>query len=393
MPSRRQVQLRYAEYYEKVLREAEHNYNKGGDNLTQAITLLEMDWSNIQAAQSWVETHAQEDATAKKLLLAYASDGEAVRDVRQNAHERINWAESALTETQSDTKSAILMAQKIMEEASAKSTEIINTAKRNELILLGMLGNAHFVLGEFEKTRKYHHQTLEIAQETGNKYWEGRALNGLGSMNIALGDYEEAIKYVQQALEIARETGNTREESNTLGYLGDAYFRLEQYERAIENYQRALVMSREIGDKKAEARHLNSMGSAWNDLEQYTEAKKNIEDALTISRQMKDRRAEGIYLGNLGVTHTNLRNYDMAQKAHEQALTASRETEDKSNEGNQLYNLGKLHLNLGQHEKAIEFYEYALVIFEELGFNHLVEEVKRNIIKAQVALRYSSHAE
>ena len=233
--------------------------------------------------------------------------------------------------------------------------------------VLGNLGLTYADLGQVERAIEYHQQALAIAREIGDRRMEGNALGNLGLAYAALGQVQRAIETYQQALAIAQEIGDRRGEGNHLGNLGAAYYRLGQVQRAIEYHQQALAVAQEIGDRRGEGNHLGNLGLAYADLGQVEKAIEYYQQALTISHQIGDRRMEGTALGNLGNAYADLGQVDRAIEYHQQALTIAQEIGDRRNEGTWLGNLGLAYADLGQVGQAIEYYEQALTIVREIG--------------------------
>ena len=239
--------------------------------------------------------------------------------------------------------------------------------EREHIAALNLLALAAQGQGRSRESIGYLEQLRAMAQEQGDKTWEGYALGNLGLAYAALGQVERAMEYYQQALEISREIGDRRGEGNHLGNLGVTCRHLGQVERAIEHHQQALEISREIGDRRGEGNHLGNLGNAYADLGQVEQAIGYYEQALVIAREIGDRRGEGNRLGNLGRAYAALGQMEQAIGYYEQALEIAQEIGDRQGEGTRLGNLGLAYADLGQVERAIEYYEQVLEISREIG--------------------------
>jgi tetratricopeptide (TPR) repeat protein len=350
-----EAQRRHAEYYLKVLWDANDLYAQGGDSVQRGVALFDREWDNIQAGQGYAAAvHAEQDDAAARLCSAYPDAGVYCLELRRHPRERIAWLEAAVA------------AARRLKDRAGEGRHV------------GNLGGAYRDLGQAERAIEHHEQALAIQREIcaasaeRSAEWraarrgEGACLGNLGTAYAVLGQIERAIEHLRQALVIDREIGYRRGEGIRLGNLGGAYHDLGQVERAIEQYEQALAITREIGDRAGEGRHVGNLGLAYADLGQVDRAIEHYEQALTIAHEIGDRRNEGVWLGNLGTAYRALGQAERAIKHYRQALTIAREVGDRRNEGPLLGNLGNAYRDLGQAERARECLARALAILEEI---------------------------
>ncbi|MCA2710390.1 MAG: CHAT domain-containing protein [Microcystis sp. M025S2] len=132
--------------------------------------------------------------------------------------------------------------------------------RKGEAISLGNLGAAYQSLGQYKKATDYQQQSLAIIQEIGyrdiesyRKYLaltrengyrkeEGIILFVLGNTYNFLGNYQKGIEFYQQSLAIMKNIGDRAGEANSLGGLGLSYYSLGQYQKAIEYLEQSLAI-------------------------------------------------------------------------------------------------------------------------------------------------------
>jgi CHAT domain-containing protein len=132
--------------------------------------------------------------------------------------------------------------------------------REGEAISLGNLGAAYQSLGQYKKATDYQQQSLAIIQEIGyrdiesyRKYLaltrengyrkeEGIILFVLGNTYNFLGNYQKGIEFYQQSLAIMKNVGDRAGEANSLGGLGLSYYSLGQYQKAIEYLEQSLAI-------------------------------------------------------------------------------------------------------------------------------------------------------
>lgn len=75
MPTFYEACLRHAKYYERVLDKTNTLYKKGGGNFNRALRQFSVEWTNIEAGQSWAEAESEKSEAAAHLCNAYPAIG------------------------------------------------------------------------------------------------------------------------------------------------------------------------------------------------------------------------------------------------------------------------------------------------------------------------------
>jgi tetratricopeptide (TPR) repeat protein len=249
-------------------------------------------------------------------------------------------------------------------EAWEKKRKIENW---NYRVALTSLGNAYYLLGQYQQAIKFLQQSLDIAREIGNQNEQAAPLCNLANVYYSLGRYQQAIEFLQQSLDIAREIGDRHGEAICLGNLGNTYGLIGQYQQAIEFHHQSLDIAREIGNRQQEAGPLAGLGLAYQSLGQYQQAIKFHHQSLDIAKEIGNRNGEAKSLGNLGIAYESLGQYQQAIEFHHQSLDIAKEIGDRDWQAKSLGNLGNTYKSLGQYQQAIEFHHQSLDIAREIG--------------------------
>ncbi|MDJ0618337.1 MAG: tetratricopeptide repeat protein [Calothrix sp. MO_192.B10] len=232
------------------------------------------------------------------------------------------------------------------------------------------LGKAYGFLKEYQKAIDYHHQSLAIFQEIGDRNGEASALTHIGQAYDGLGQLEQAIEYYQKTLETFRQISEHRHEAFALDSLGNAYKSLKEYQTAIDYYQQSLVIRQEIGDRcdrSGEAASLFNLGNAYYDLKEYQTAIDYYQQCVVIAREIGNRSGESYSLFNLGNAYYCLNEYQTAIDYYQQSLPIFQEIGDRSGESSSLNCLGNAYGSLKQYQTAIDYHQQSLVIKREIG--------------------------
>lgn len=315
---REQSGLLHAAHYLQILSTASDLYLKGGKAITEGLSLLDNERTNIEAGQEWAAARSAKDERAAQFCKSYPGVGIGVLRLRQHPRDSIRWLEAALS----------------------------------------------------------------AARQLKDRAAEGRLLSHLGVIYAEVGEGQRAIEFFEQALDANRNLDDRRGEGGTLGNLGLTYVYLGQTQRAIELFKQSLVIAREIGDRRIEGSALGNLGLAYVNMGAARHAIEFQEQHLAIARELGDRLAEDTALGNLGLAYADLGEARRAVEFYEQQLIITREIGDQLGEGVALGNMSNAYRDLGETEKAAGFMEAALKIFEEIESPHattarqLLEELR-----------------
>ena len=229
------------------------------------------------------------------------------------------------------------------------------------------LGACYKSLGKYDKAMSSFHVGLKIAKEIGDKSDEGAAYRNIGVCYTYLGQDDEAILHLQRGLEIATEIGERSGEGAAYQNLGSFYRSISQYEKAISYLRRGLEIANEIGDKSGEEVAYQKLGASYQLLGQYDNAISHLQQGLEIAKEIGDRSGEGKAYQNLGACYQSLGQLDEAISLLQVGLNVAKEIGDKRGEGVAYQCLGLCCLSLGHFKKAISHLEKGLEIAEEIG--------------------------
>jgi tetratricopeptide (TPR) repeat protein len=173
-----EARLRHAAHYLEVIRGCDGLYLQGGENLTRALAMFDLEMNNIEKGQRWAVSRLQDDATARRLVSDYPVAGAYLLDLRQHPRERIASLEAAL-------------------EATRRLK-----ARGREAVHLGNLGLVYAAFGEMRRAIDFHTQALTIAREFGDGLCEAIALFNLSNALYQIRQREQAMGLMEAALPI-----------------------------------------------------------------------------------------------------------------------------------------------------------------------------------------------
>ena len=311
---RARAHMRMAAHYLEVLRTTATLCAQGDGPLLDGLALLDLEWDNIRAGQTWASRELSSKQQAGQLCSAYADVGGRCLDRRATQKTRIRWLYDALRAARDWVK------------------------PEAEIRHLGRLAAAYQCQGKTEQAVAHYRQALSVARQVNNRPAQCEHLGNLGLLYTHHGDHERAFGYFQQALNVAHAMNDRESEGNWLGNLGSAYSALGEVEQALRCHRQALSIARERGDRRSEAIWLGNLGNSHMAMGEPRRAIRAYRQAIEIARQVGDLRGQANLWGNLGNACRMRGQSDAALHAYESALQIARDLADHGSEGIWLLN-------------------------------------------------------
>lgn len=210
-------------------------------------------------------------------------------------------------------------------------------------------------------------QELKTAQETRQKKYEAKALNGLGVICRVQGNIPKAIEYYAKSLKIRQEIGNKKEIAASLTNLGNIYSHNGDILKALDYHTKSLKISEEIGDKEGIASSLACVGNIYFDQGDLDKALEYQTRGLKISEEIGDKEDVAAFMGRIGVLYQNQNNTQKALEYYTKGLKIHEEIGDKMGASHSHLNLGSHYFDQNNMQKALEHNIQSLKLCEEIG--------------------------
>ena len=256
-------------------------------------------------------------------------------------------------------------AQQLYEQSLQIAQELGDRAGvAGSLHQLGMLLQAQ---GEYAQAQKLYEQSLQIKQELGNRAGVAGSLHHLGNLLYLQGEYAQAQKLYEQSLQILQELGDRAGVAGSLHQLGNLLYLQGEYAQAQKLYEQSLQILQELGDRAGVASSLHQLGMLLQQQGEYAQAQKLYEQSLQIEQELGNRVGVASSLHQLGMLLQQQGEYAQAQKLYEQSLQIEQELGNRVGVASSLHNLGALLQAQGEYAQAQKLYEQSLQILQELG--------------------------
>ena len=228
-----------------------------------------------------------------------------------------------------------------------------------------------------------HLVALSSARQAGDRQAEAWVLNNLGMVCIQQ-RMDEAIDYFDQALAIRRDLGDRRGEAQVANNLADAYIELGRAEDALEPLRRVLSLQIEVGHRYGQGVALNNLGEAYLELGRPENAIDDLIQARSIFVEINTLRGEGYAAHNLGRAYLDLGRSDEAVSDFQSALAVRQAAGERHGQAVTLLFLGRVYRRIGKIEDARRCWGNAQAIFEDLGDEARMTEIRAELMSLSV---------
>lgn len=166
-------------------------------------------------------------------------------------------------------------------------------------------------LGQKKKAKKIYQEIIKNYEEYLDDELNAKILHNLANIHLEIGDFDRSKDYYHQALEIDQKTDNLKGQSLSYSGLGSLFFYLGQFEEAIEYYQKSLEFRKKTQDHIGEALILLNIGSSYSNILNQKKADKYLDESLKIFQQYNhDRGIQEVQITRARMNF-NLNNYPL----------------------------------------------------------------------------------
>ncbi|MDT7801435.1 MAG: hypothetical protein QOI78_4868 [Actinomycetota bacterium] len=229
-------------------------------------------------------------------------------------------------------------------------------------------GGHHRVFDDpFGAWQRTHDVALAAARRGDNVLGEATLLAGLGQLHYELDDFPRSRAHLSQALPMFRAAGDVRGEATTLAALGAACRDQGYLPEALH----FLDQARKIWEGLPEAGGMGNVrrlaGSVYVEMGDYPEAYAALTEARVLFSEASSLRGEGLTLRSLSLYHRARGDWAEAEAFAREALAIFERTEDRMLVAYCERALAKTLLRRGDSATARRFAESALAVSQALA--------------------------
>jgi len=180
------------------------------------------------------------------------------------------------------------------------------------------LGGLYYEMGDYGKSAKYFNDALKHSEDGIRTSTKQAILNNLGLIAQELRNYEKSLDYFKESLDIAKQTNNFHDLADIYHNMGKSYFELGDYITSLKYYNKAVDYYNSLGIQSSKT--LNNIGQLYIELDYYRQAIKFLKKALKIAKRdnhvtdlpeiYKNLSIAYEYLGMYKSAYSNFRKYN-----------------------------------------------------------------------------------
>jgi len=242
-------------------------------------------------------------------------------------------------------------------------------------------------LGKRDEAMQQMSLGLQLAQRSGLRLYEAKALTVMGLIALEQKDPGVAHKYLEESLLIAEEVKDRRLESTALNNLAISEGSVKgNYALAAEYYEQSYRIAKELGDRYSEGIALANLGFAAGMQGNIAAAYLHHENSLMVAREVGNIFQEVTTMINLSAVAGLQKDATQALNYANQAAELSRKIHDRSAEAWSMLYMGHAHLLVKQYADAQKAYQKAIAIRNELNQQALALEPIAGLVEAAMAV-------
>ena len=222
-------------------------------------------------------------------------------------------------------------------------------------------------------------QLYDMAHKASDKPLILESIYYLTRANYNLRNYDITRQYTTEGIELASSLDNKERLAYLYNIMGIVERRSDEYNKAVENYQSALEINRQIGDSVSIARNLNNLSICYQELGDYYNAFNALNTSKEIRLVLKDTLGlANVYL-NLGNGYFDISDFESAYENYFKASELYKSINNESRLISSLFNLGLVYQELDEFDKALNYYNDALLHAIESGDDEFMGIIYQNI--------------
>ncbi len=226
--------------------------------------------------------------------------------------------------------------------------------------------SAHFALGNMATSDSLAELCLQAAFRTKDKANIMKSYYKL-ALNANRQNMEEALDYYKKSLEIAEETGEKRWQGYILRDIGLYYSFRAMYDRQLENSFKAEELFKQLGDSVylihiyCDIAEVHRLQSNFNIALDYSQK------AYGISAKLKSPYMNARVLGTMASTYTSMGDQENALNKNLEAFEIYQNLGSHFYVATTSFDIGTAYLNLEKYKDAQAYFQRSYEIFKKIG--------------------------
>ncbi|MCC5928388.1 MAG: tetratricopeptide repeat protein [Cyclobacteriaceae bacterium] len=175
-----------------------------------------------------------------------------------------------------------------------------------------LLCDIYSFIGKKELAVMHCLKSLGILDDHQSQKGKSNIYNTLGIINLQLAQYDKSKSYFLDALNIARTLQDRYAEATTISNLGDLYLETKDYDMALHYFRQALEIDQLEYDTMALGYSYYSIGNTYSQKGDKEEALKYLYKSVEYSKRSLDLEMQATVFTEIGKIYTDLGNFTHA---------------------------------------------------------------------------------
>ena len=267
-----------------------------------------------------------------------------------------------------------------------------------EAELLKNIAVAHHLKSDYEHSKKYCNQALELFIEQKNTIGIASITNLLGLTYSNQGYFTKALEAFNKSITLYDAIGDTTRIIAVEANIGNVYLQKGEYQKAIPLYERIIADARQKEDQQKLGLNIFNLGMVYTKLGNYPKALNLLYESSNIHLSLKNHILWVKTQNEIGLIFRRLEMIDEAIALYLPALKKAKELDNNNLIASISNNLGLCYFHKDQFEKALEFFDSSLKIRQTLNVinvGHILNNIGRSyeaLGKNEQALNFFNRA-
>lgn len=245
------------------------------------------------------------------------------------------------------------------------------------------LGLIYRLLSNFGAAREQLVASIALAQESGERRQQARALNELAWLEQLQEEYTVAEEHVQQALRLL--DGDDPEVATCYRVQGMIACGYKDWQQAEQLHRHALKRFEQQGDLRRTAWSLQNLAYALREQNNYEEVFSLYFQAIALLEKLNDKCNWAIVKTNLGIAYYHVGKYDLSVTCYQEAESVATGMNDRFHFARICTNLGLVYLSQQEYNKASHAFKQSILLHSELGNTRLSVNAEDGLIMVLLA--------
>jgi tetratricopeptide (TPR) repeat protein len=241
------------------------------------------------------------------------------------------------------------------------------------------LGKCRLAMSEFPSARLHFQNALFSYRKIDDNLQVAMVLNSIGALEQQMGNWIESIKYHHEALDIGNQTNQSELIAESHTRLGLAHKTQGTIKDAEKHISQGLRLYQRMGDRVGESVCLLALGIIAQSKGQSEIAEGYYHEASGLEQKELSHLLRADIFGNLGITYQLQLRWNDANYSHTRALEIYRKIGNRYGEAHALNNIAIVLRQQNQFDEAIHTASHALKLYTDLNYKNGIAKTSANL--------------